>query len=232
MRDKKIHNLIMRQNSEANAALWSRIEAELAEELSAPAQKKKQKHSPKFWKVFSACTSAAVVLILGLGLGIGLGLNRKPDVSQVTPPNIQLRYCSVADCEFGDGEYTLKQYAEVYNVELLYLDWYNETEDYDKSLYILKDGGEPVCFKEYFVDSDFNYINIYVTDNRTVMDFIPWFDAETGKETAINNITVYYHMAQKSNMNFEYKNYRYYIQLDFEDFDYLCQIAELMLSNI
>ena len=221
----------MRQNPEANAALWSRIEAELGEELLATPQKKKPKRSPKFWKILSACASAAAVLIVGLGLGLGFGLNKKPDVSQIDPPNTQVRYFSSADCELKEGEYALKQYTEVYNVELLYLDWYNETEEYGKSLYTLKDSGEPVCFKEYFVNSDFNYIYVYVTDNRTEMDFLTWFDAKTGDKATISGITAYYHMAQKSNMNFEYKGYRYYIQLDFEDFDYLCQIAEEMLSN-
>ncbi|MDE7296664.1 MAG: hypothetical protein K2N84_05300 [Clostridia bacterium] len=232
MRGRKIRNLIKRQNAEAQQAAWRRIEEALGEDYFAP--KPKPKRSPKFWKILSACTSCAVVLILGLGLGLGLGLNRNPDVSQVEPPDnsVQLQYCSADDCDFEDGEYTLKQYAEVYNVELLYLDWYDTTEDYGKSLYTLKDSGAPVCFKEFFMCPDANYISVYITNNRTIMDFLPWFDAETGETTIINGVSVYYKSEAKNRLvNFEYKGYRYYLELDIDDFDYLCQIAEEMLSN-
>ena len=226
MSKKKIRNLIERQNAEEKEALWRRLEAELEGE-SVPVTPQK-KRFPNFWKVFSACATS-VALIVGLGVGLGLGLNhRGGDIAG--PPDTHSRYCDVADCEIVKSEYTLKQYAELYGVDLVYLDWY-DAEDYEKHLYKLKDNGEPVCLQEQFADPNFNYVSLFVTDNRTEMDFLTWYNEETGETAVMNGISVYYQEGQKRAVNFEYKGYRYYLKLSINDFEYLLQIVETMLNN-
>ena len=122
-----------------------------------------------------------------LGLAIGLNTDKGGDNTsgnefpeQTVPidspedppvPDVVIRYCGVEDCEIKSGECTLKEHTEKYQVGLLYLDWYEKAEDYNKFLYTLKETGDAVCFQEFFMDSDANYIYIYVTDNRTEIDF-------------------------------------------------------------
>lgn len=253
-RETDFHNLIEQQNLEEKEAAWHRLESKLSEqqelrEGKATASPKKRR-SPKFMKVLSACASFAVISIIGLGVGLGIGLNPDKGGADDTldndppeqtlpvdppeePPILYIRYCGVKDCEMVSSEFTLKEYAENYQIKLLYLDWYEKTEDYNNSLYKLKENGDIVCFQEDFVDGEGNYISISVTDNKTEIDSLIWYTAETGNEIILNNISVYSQYSTNTTLaNFEYQGYRYYLFLEFEDIEYLLSIVEQMLNNI
>ena len=244
MTEKEFHKLIEQQNPEEKEAAWRRLEQRLKDENVeiVPAKRKK---SLTAWKVFSVCTSVAACLVIGLGLGLGLGLNRGgEDISDTNPPNQTepvepevpekpIRYFGVSDCTQVEAEYTLKEYSLNNEAELLYWDYYEKTEDYDKFVYQLKDTGEAICLGEMFVNEDGNYVFVYVTDNRTETDFLIWYDTETGTVSQIGNINIFYQNKMEfTRANFEYKGYRYYLEIQFKDSDYLLQIAEEMLSKV
>lgn len=250
--EKDFHNLIEQQNSEEKESAWRRLEDKLGEERTVPAPKKRC--SPRFMKVLSACASFVAVAAIGLGIGLGIGLNptggddildedppkqtEPVDPPEESPvPDKVIRYCGIEDCEVGSGEFTLKQYAENYQIDLLYLDWYEQTEDFTKRLYKTKETGENVCVKEEFMIFDGAYegyyIRVFVTDNKTETDFLTWYTGETGNETAVNNALVYSQLDATGTLaNFEFGGYRYYLKaLDVYDEAYILELAESMLQN-
>lgn len=262
-KEKDFHKLIEQQCPEEKEAAWRRLESKLTEQQALGEQRKapspREKSLPKFIKILSACASFVVIAIIGLGVGLGIGLNPdkgggddalgKEPPEQTTPvepdtsnepaqPEIVIRYCGSDDCEIISGELTLKQYAETYQTDLLYLDWYEETGDYSNYIYRLKENGDSICFQEDFMIFDGvnegNYISLFVTDNKTETDFLTWHSAETGKEAVINHVSVYY-MCEGGNTlaNFEYKGYKYYLEvLSLEVEGYILEVAELMLQHV
>lgn len=243
---KDFHNFIEEQSPAEKESAWRRLESELGDEQTSVSPKKRR--SSMRMKVLSACASFAVIAVIGLGIGLGLNSNvGGDDVSDGNPleenppsqtmpvepvaPDDDIRYCGVNDYVVETGELTLKQYAEQYQINLLYLDWYDETEDYNNYLYKLKENDEIICLQEDLVDDESNYICLYITDNRTETDFLYWHDAEAEAEKVINGISVYYMYDEQAWLNFEYQGYKYYLLFDFDDKEYLFSVAEQMILN-
>ena len=118
---------------------------------------------------------------------------------------------------------TLKDYFVEYQVNVVYLDWYDVAGEYFNTAYKLKETEEIVCFHETLTDEYWNYVNLYVTDNKTEIDLLSNFNLTTEDKSIINDITVSYMINKDvSYSKFEYQNYRYFIEINFvyTDLDY------------
>ena len=88
---------------------------------------------------------------------------------------------------------------------------------------LIKETEEIVCFHETLTDEYWNYVNLYVTDNKTEIDLLSNFNLTTEDKSIINDITVSYMINKDvSYSKFEYQNYRYFIEINFvyTDLDY------------
>lgn len=222
--EKEFHKLIEQQGAEETEQAWQRIKARLNEEPEAVAQPKPKKRCPaRVKKIAVICASVAIVAAAGISFSLGFGLQKPVDEN---------RYCSMGEYEMIVSEKTLKDYIVEYNVNVLYLDWYDETDEYSNTAYRLKDSEEFICFYESFVDFDYNYVNLYVTDTRTEIDILNKFKFETEEQSDIITTCVSYIVNDKKTYaKFEYSGYRYFIELELEDSDYVLNIAEQLLQS-
>ena len=135
------------------------------------------------------------------------------------------------------SEKTLKDYVVEYQVNVLYLDWYDEAGEYFNTVYKLKESEEIVCFHETLTDEYWNYVNLYVTDNKTDIDVLSKFNLEIGEENTVNNIKINYTIIKDNVLaKFEYQNYKYYLEVNFEyqDLNYVehtYNIVEQLLQS-
>lgn len=222
--EKEFHKLIEQQGAEETEQAWQRIKARLNEEPEAVAQPKPKKRCPaRVKKIAVICASVAIVAAAGISFSLGFGLQKPVDEN---------RYCSMGDYEMVVSEKTLKDYIVEYNVNVLYLDWYDETEEYSNTAYRLKGTNEIICFYEGFVDTDWNYINLYVTDNKTEIDILNKFKLESQEQTVVVSTSILHTIHNhNSYASFEYSGYRYFIELELEDSDYVLNIAEQLLQS-
>lgn len=213
--ERKLHKMIEEEGREETARAWARLEARLNEmpQYNTP-KKSKKRLSPKLKKILVSCASVAVVVAAGLGFSLGFGLQKPVDED---------RYCSANDYVSAPSEKTLKDYVLEYQVNVLYLDWYDEAGEYFNTAYKLKETEEIVCFHETLTDEYWNYVNLYVTDNKTDIDLLEQFNFNGEEEITVNNIPISYKINDEDAFaKFEYQNYRYFIEINFvyTDLDY------------
>ncbi len=227
--ERKLHKMIEEEGREETARAWARLEARLNEmpQYNTP-KKSKKRLSPKLKKILVSCASVAVVVAAGLGFSLGFGLQKPVDDN---------RYCSANDYVSASSEKTLKDYVVEYQVNVLYLDWYDEAGEYFNTVYKLKETEEIVCFHETLTDEYWNYVNLYVTDNKTDIDVLSKFNLEIGEENTVNNIKINYTIIKDNVLaKFEYQNYKYYLEVNFEyqDLNYVehtFNIVEQLLQS-
>lgn len=222
--ERKLHKMIEEEGREETARAWARLEARLNEmpQYNTP-KKSKKRVSPKLKKILVSCASVAVVIAAGLGFSLGFGLQK---------PMNEDRYCSANDYVSAPSEKTLKDYVLEYQVNVLYLDWYDEAGEYFNTVYKLKETEEIVCFHETLTDPDWNYINLYVTDNKTEIDFLENFVLQNEKEINIDQTNIKYTTkSHNAYAKFEKQEYRYYVELELEDTEYLLNIVEQLLQS-
>ncbi len=213
--ERKLHKMIEEEGREETARAWARLEARLNEmpQYNTP-KKSKKRLSPKLKKILVSCASVAVVVAAGLGFSLGFGLQKPVDDN---------RYCSANDYVSASSEKTLKDYVLEYQVNVLYLDWYDEAGEYFNTAYKLKETEEIVCFHETLTDEYWNYVYLYVTDNKTEIDLLEQFNFNVEEEITVNNIPISYKISNYiAYAKFEYQNYKYYLEVNFvyTDLDY------------
>ena len=209
-KERKFHELIEQQNREEKDAVWAKLqqkEAEREQEKPAPALPKARSFSWRKWTPILASSLAAVV-IGGFAMWGFLSLKEGNNDNKG-------RYFTGQAYETVEVQYTLKDYAQEIGKDLLYFDWYAETEDLKNYAWRLNDTQEIICFQEEIIDINTGCkVYLFVIQaNTTIEDFFG--DEETEKKSEIKEVQVDWSYSKfKSNANFVYENFKYYLRLE------------------
>lgn len=204
-RERKIHELIEKGNREEKDRVWARIQERAREEVPLAVELPKPKARP--WRKWAAiaASSCAVVLIGIFALVKFLPFGEKKNEG---------RYFDNQSYERIDVDYTIQEYAQGIEKDLLYFDWYDETDYVKNMAWQLNETREIICFQEELVDINTgSIVHLFVTDADDKIDGFST-DENTTMETDIKNIQVYWRYAvDKAVANFEYEGYRYYLRV-------------------
>ena len=179
-RERKFHELIEQQNREEKDAAWAKLqqkEAEREKKEFTPALPKTRSFFRRKWVQIVASS----VVTVGIGVFAMWGFLSLKDGNN----DNKGRYFSSQSFEKVEVQYTLKEYAQEIGENLLYFDWYEETDYLKNQAWQLKDTQEIICFQEDIIDVNTGCpIYIFVIETDTEIENFS-FDVETNKKSEI-----------------------------------------------
>ena len=219
MTDKEIYQQIEEYSEEAKAH-YEKIHEKVEASIVKHAQAKKRRK-----KLFTGIVSVAAVLIVTLAIVLPIVLQPQDD---------EIRYSDESMLLTNDLDCTLKEYYARNNLSLLYLDWYEYAEDLSTVRYY--EGGkesDTVYLYEKFTDGNTGYgVKLSVMKRNIVVESL---EERAGdfKTTNISNTQVTYVLTRNwSFAKFEYKGYKYYLEIKDEiTLDFLTKTIESMFNN-
>ena len=220
-RERKFHELIEEQNREEKDAVWAKIQQQDEPISISP---KARSFFGRKW-VTIAASSLAVVVIGAFSTWGFLSLNDGKNNDN------KGRYFTSQSYETVEVQYTLKEYAQEIEKNLLYFDWYAETDHLKDVAWQLKDTQEIICFQEEIVDANSGcivYICVMESDTEIEGFFV---DEETDRKSKIDSVEIAWKYSKyKSNANFIYEDYKYYLRVDEPiDENYILDLVEELL---
>ena len=240
-KERKIHEWIEAQDREEKDRVWAKIkkaeEERLAAKRAAEALTKQEQPKAEYkpamkpfpWKRWAAVATSCVVIIGGALVAAQF---IPKDIGPSNSSSSGGRYFNAQSYDSIETEITLKEYAQEIGVNLLYFDWYGQTDHIKDYKWQVKDTQETICFQEEIVDINTgSIVNIHVVEKDTEIDTLS-ADELTENVTQKNNINIYW----KSNIeeayaNFVYEDYRYYLRvLDPYQETYILDLVEELLS--
>lgn len=206
MKENDIHRLIEEQDRENKDALYEKLQSRLniSAEQKAEQPKRRTKRTVGIFSIAAACVC---VVFLAVMLPFLLKNGKVDEPGE--------RYCSEDDYTLSDSKQTVKEYVSSTEKDILYIDWY-EFSEVTTFIYVsVKDPDDMVYMREKLVNNETgDVINFYITDNRTNIDVIASFKNACEDDYNTHNTAVKYNYNNKKSMAmFEYKGFRYYIEL-------------------
>lgn len=203
MKKFDVHEIIEDQDKERK----EQIKQKVFSQIDYPVTEEKPKKVFSFkWAALAAtsvcalCVAVIVPVLLGGGEPEGNG-----------------RYCSQDDYVINMADYTIKDYGLQNNLNIMYFDWYDFAEDRADFVYVNKyDETDVFCVEEqlYRNDTD-DKVTLYVTDNRTTMDFLEFYNDVCPNTYEYNGVNIGWGISTMNSFaKFEYKKFRYYVKLD------------------
>ena len=225
MTEKDIQ-IISEEYKDEKEPLYEKIHERVEEMIEHQAKKRKRLNT--FYKFFPV--SLAMVLIISLAIILPIVLQP----SEEEPPiNTAIRY-SDNELDSKIQDYTLKDYARINNLNYLYIDLYETAEDLLTRRYFkIGNESETAYLQETFTDGETGYI-ITLTIMKNNINVENFEEAlSSPKEIDINNVSVTYSITMlDSKANFEYQDYKYYLEFDDEiDVEYLTAIISNMFNT-
>ena len=219
-RERKFHELIEEQNREEKDAVWAKIQQK---DEPIPVSSKSRSLSWRKWTPILASSLAAVMI----GVFATWGFLSLKDENNGNKG----RYFTSQSYETMSTQITLKDYAQAIGKNLLYFDWYAETDYFKDKVWQLKDTQEIICFQEDIVDINSGCIvYIYVMESDTEIEGF-FLDQETNQKSEVDGVEIDWRYTKyKSNANFVYENYKYYLRVDEPiDENYILDLAAELL---
>lgn len=225
MKEKDLHKLIEQQDPKAKAKAWEDTESRLSnsftqtDELPNASNTKTKLFSRKFVFIFLSCAIALIVAVVVMIVFIPK--NSRP----------KLRYCKQEDFEVVISDKTIKEYSAQFNNELLYLDWYGDTEFYNSYVLKLNVSGEIICYEETVLDNETGYmITYYITDENTEIDIFDKYKSLDG-HSLIKQVSINYNCHEECLATFAYGKYNYYVDIpECSSYDVLLNVIEQMIK--
>lgn len=208
-REKKFHTLIEQQNCEEKERLWNKLKTELdlqennaTIELSG-SQAVLSIRAKRILPFLFAGFILFFVIVLSVSL---LQRNNKKN---------NIRYCSKEDYTVELADITLAEFSLQINADLLYFDWYEETEYIFSSLLRLKETEEVISFSELIMDMEEGYIiKLSVTENINEIDVYSMYEDVCSNVVTQNSIQVSWGVLNDNSVAcFEYEHYKYYLEV-------------------
>lgn len=226
-KERKIHELIEQQNREEKDAVWAKIqqkEAERQREEPASVSPKARSFSWRKWTPILASSLVAVVIGVFATWGVLSLKNGNNDDNKG-------RYFTSQSYEKVNTQLTLKDYAQEIEKDLLYFDWYGETDYLKDRFWQLNDTQEIICFQEDIIDINTGCkIEVFVIETSTEIEDFSIFE-ETNFKNEIQGIQIDW---KKDSFtvyaNFVYEDYKYYLRVDDPiDDNYILTLVEELL---
>ena len=208
-KERKFHELIEQQNREEKDAVWAKIqqrEAEMGKNtVSVPA--KVRSFSWRKWTPILASSLVAVVIGAFATWGF-LSLNGDEEDNKG-------RYFTSQSYEIVDTERTIKDYVQETGKNLLYFDWYAETDHLKDQVWQVKDTQEIICYNEEIVDINTGCM-VYMFVMQVDIEIENFFAAEeTDSKNEIKGIQIdWQYLRFRAYANFEYEGYAYYVRVE------------------
>lgn len=221
-RERKIHELIEKGNREEKDRVWAKIQERAREEAPLAVELPKLKARPwRKWAAIAASSCAALLIgVFALVKFFPFG-EKKNDG----------RYFDNQSYERIDVDYTLQEYAQSIEKDLLYFDWYAETDYVKNMAWKLNDTQEIICFQEELVDINSGcVVYLFVTDADDKIDGFST-DENTQSVSMLGQVEVNWDfLGDKAIANFEYEGYRYYLRVEEPtDEEYILALVEELL---
>ena len=210
-KERKFHQLIEQQNQEEKNRVWQKIcEKEAAIEAEEKPVLSVARFSWKKWTTVAA--TAAVALIFGV-----FAVVKFFPCDNVTPDDSQSNgeYFTEQMYDMVETTQTLKEYAAELQKDILFFDWYAETDHVKDFVWQLKDTKEIICFKEEIIDVNTGCrVYIFIVNNDTEIDAFSSYEGFRNL-SEIEGITVQWRYDNdRAFLKFEYQNYKYYLRID------------------
>lgn len=225
-RGRKFHELIEQQNREEKDAVWAKLqqrETERQKEEPAPVSSKARSFSWRKWTPILASSLVAVVVGVFGTWGFLSLYDEKNDNKG--------RYFTGQSYETVEVQYTLKDYAQAIGKDLLYFDWYQETDFLEDYAWQLKDTQEIICFQEEITDINTGCI-VYVFVIQADIEIENFsIEEETDRNGEIKQVQIDWSYSKfNAYANFEYEDYKYYLRVDEPiDENYILDLVEELL---
>lgn len=219
-REYDFHNLIEKQDPEGKEEQWKRIGRDCSPEnfpaRSFPVRKR------FFVKRTAVSVASVFVVAVVLSVGIPKFINKEETG----------RYCTQADYNRISVGKTIKDYSQEIDTDLLFFDWYEKTDGFVDYEYRLNDNDELICFEEQIFDDNGNLLKIYLTDTRTEIDVLNEHNKICVNRYQIKEIGVRWGADQfVTYARLEYNNYRYYINSENPDGEYMLSLLGTLLTR-
>ena len=209
-RERKFHEFIEQQNREEKDAVWAKLqqkEAERGQEKHVPVLPKARSFSWRKWTPILASSFAAVV-IGGFATWGFLSLKAEKNDNKG-------RYFNSQSYEIVNTQSTLKDYAQEIGKNLLYFDWYEETDSLEDYVWQLKDTQEIICYNEEIIDINTGcpvYLFVIQADIE-IENFS--FAEETDRKSEMQSVKIDWRYTRyRAYANFEYEGYAYYLRVE------------------
>ena len=202
MREKDVHNLIEQQDIEAKQRVYDNIMSQ----VSFPESTAKAKPRRTKWFALASVLVCLVVLAIVLPLTLQGGTEDEG-----------VRFCDPSMYEVLPMSQTLKQYSQTHGGDILYVDWYDITEDEVLTRYALNvDNLDDIIYLSEIIINDEGYeVTLYVADTQTVVDLFADFQ-NNPNELNVGGIMVKWQSdgILSTRVTFTYKNYNYYLSIN------------------
>ena len=248
MKDKQFLKIIEHTYPVQKQAMYEDLKKELnlPDDAVAPAESHSvaaQKPASK-WRVFikkparlAACVSLAtavvcLAIILPFTLG-GNGLQATTPNPTPNPPQTSVstdRFIKAEECKEIEIEYSIKEYSELNNLSLLYVDWYDIAEC-KTSLHVdNEDHTDIVYFEEIMLHKGTGAIvELYITDLRTAVDKVEAYKKSTkyAYVTKYPYTTVFWGY----NLIYSWEPYKYQAFFKYENYIYTLVLKYTLDEN-
>lgn len=220
-KERKFHEWIEQQNREEKDRVWAKIQQKEEERLSVtqqetedeqPAIPKRTAFSWRKWAAVAA-TSLAVIFLGAFAVAKFLPFDDSV-VNNSSCDDSSGRYFDAQSYETVETQTNLKGYAQEIGENLLYFDWYEETDYLKNNAWKLTDTQEIICFQEEIIDVNTGCIvTIFVVEANTRIEaFSP--DENTDRNFVVNEVSISWRLYNdRAIANFEYEDYRYYLRI-------------------
>ena len=226
-KERKFHELIEQQNQEEKNRVWQKICKKDSESEKQDKNSVILKTHAFYWKKWGAVAASSLAIVI---LGVFSVVKFFP-LGEDTPDNSG-RYFTNQSYEMLDTSINIKSYAQQIGKDLLYFDWYTETDYCKNQEWKLNDTGEIICYSEEMVDVNTGCITyLFVLETDIKLDAFS-SDEMTEQATNINAVKIQWQFDNdRAWANFEYEDYRYYLRV-FESIDenYILDLVKELLS--
>lgn len=221
-KEQEFRELLENQNADEKSRVWNKMEQRLDEEEIELGEVLRKKHVLSKAKITLICSFAIFIIALTVIL-ICLFVPKKDN---------QIRYCVTGDYYSIETDISIEQYSKDNNLNLLYFDWYNNSEYYVDEQYKLNTSNEVICLREELLDDDGVYIIQYITDKNIRIDFLDLYLITCKNNHNISSVEVKSGISNGSTYAFfSYKSYNYYLTLEeTSDEQYVLSLIEELLS--
>lgn len=223
--EKKIRKLIESGNAESRQQILDEIKKSYPEYFAE--QKPERKISPKK-KIMAICFSAgAIALCLAITLPLVLSKSKK------TKDNTIL-YATVEDYEVKEYDKTIKEYAQEYNKNITYLDWYEQADFCYTECYREIKTQEILSLREKIIDGETGEsVILQFTEINMHIDVLDDWAKTCEKEHHVESVEIKWMNYDRTLRGlFEFEGYRYYLTLERNtDENRLFELVEYLISD-
>lgn len=210
MKDRGIDNAIENVNNDKKEGMRAQLYARVGIEEQREQQ---TKSLPRFLNVKSLVFGLTGILAVCLAIVLPITL-----LDKAVPPPSQSRYTyTYSNLSKYNLGLTIKEYAEQNGADILYIDWYEKTDECVTTKYFLPDDEDNIIYITEDLTSGETGDNVWlaVTDLNINVDVLDLVEEMSILSYEYNDIIIkwsYAYMAIAT-AYFEFNGYKYYIQL-------------------